>query len=39
MAVAAKSRPDCVQEEHLIEAVNMMFKDNDLRLEKPSDLK
>lgn len=39
MSVAAKARPDCVQEEQLIEAVNMMFQDNNLRLDKPSDLK
>lgn len=39
MSIAAKARPDCVQEEQILEAVNMMFKDNDLKLDKPTDLK
>jgi len=39
LSLASKARADCVQEEQVIEAVNMMFKENDLKLEKPSDLK
>lgn len=39
MALASKARTDCVQEEQVLEAVNMLFRDNDLKLEKPSDLK
>lgn len=39
MSVAAKARPDCVQEEQLLEAVRMMFRDNDLRLENAEELK
>lgn len=39
MSIASKARADCVQEEQVCEAVNMMFKDNDLKLENANDLK
>lgn len=39
LSIAAKARSDTVQEEQILEAVRMLFFDNDLRLEKPSDLK
>jgi len=39
LAIASKARSDCVQEEQLLEAVNMMFRENDLKLDNPNDLK
>jgi acetyl-CoA C-acetyltransferase len=39
LSLPGKARPDTVVEEQVCEAVRMMFRDNDLRLHSPKDLK
>ena len=39
LSLPGKARPDVVADEQIAEAVRMMFRDNDLKLDRPSDLK
>jgi len=39
LSLPGKARPDVVVEEQVAEAVRMMFRDNDLKIDKPTDLK
>ena len=39
LSLPGKARPDTVAEEQVCEAVRMMFRDNDLKIDSPTDLK
>lgn len=39
LSLPGKARPDTVAEEQICEAVRMLFRDNDLKIDSPNDLK